>query len=69
MLSGGAGWCSHGPVLLLDVLADHGERGATEGSGELGPGPEFVGPPVVPYQVGELLAQAKSLSSPLNSTR
>jgi hypothetical protein len=55
--AGGAGLCSHRPVLLLDVLPDHGERGAADGAGEVGARPQLVGSPVVPYQVGEFLAQ------------
>jgi len=38
-------------VLLLDVVAQDGDRGAADGSGELGPGPQPVRPPVVPGKV------------------
>ena len=55
---GGAGERSYRPVLLFDVLPDHGEGGAADGAGEVGARPQLVGTPVVPYQVGELLAQA-----------
>ena len=44
-------------VLLLDVLAQDGDRGAADGPGEVGPGSQPVRPPVVAAQVRELLAQ------------
>ena len=44
-------------VLLLDVLAQDGDRGAAGGPGDVGPGPQPVRPPVVTAQVRELLPQ------------
>jgi hypothetical protein len=44
---GGCGRCSHRPVLLLDVLPDHGERCTADGPGEVRTRPELVRPPIV----------------------
>lgn len=48
-------------ALLLDVLAQDRDRGPAHGAGEIGPGPQLLGPPVVPSQViRELLSQPPS---------
>ncbi len=47
-----------GTVLLLDVLPHDRQRRAADGPGEVGPGPQALRAPVVPDEVGELLAQA-----------
>jgi hypothetical protein len=45
-------------VLLLDVLAQNGDRGTAHGPGEVRPGPQPFRPPVVPVQIRELLPQS-----------
>ena len=42
-------------MLLLDVLAQDGDGCATDRAGEVRPGPQPFGPPVVPLQSRELL--------------
>ena len=44
-------------VLLLDVLAQDGDRGTADRPGEVGARPQSLGPPVVAAQVRELLPQ------------
>jgi hypothetical protein len=46
---------SGGPVLLLDVLAQDRDGGASGRPGEVRPGPQPVCPPVMPGQVRKLL--------------
>lgn len=46
-----------GTFLLLDVLAEHADRGPADGPREIRPGPQALRAPVVAHQFGELLAQ------------